>query len=84
MTTNLTNASLELFLALVEDAPNWSGEPLFGGNVGGSKADEGNLTDLKRKGLLTTLDDGGDAFVIFTDAGKALAAEHGFGADYFG
>ena len=76
-TTNLTDGSLELFLDLAADAPNWSGQPLFGGNVGGSQASKGHLSDLKKKGLVTTQEDEGLSWVIFTDAGKALAAKHG-------
>lgn len=80
MTNQITPASLELFLALARDAGNWSGVPLFGGNVGGDPASRGNLTHLKKLGLLTTDVDEDDrrcAWVYFTPAGKALAAEHG-------
>jgi hypothetical protein len=77
MTTNLTSASLDLFLAYAEDAGNWSGNPWVDGNVSLDAAGRGNLTDLKRKGLLQTLTDGRDAYIVFTDAGKTLAAEHG-------
>lgn len=73
----ITEASLALFLLYAEDAGNWSGTPLVGGNVGGSKEDRGNLTQLKRAGLITTFVDEGFAWVIFTPAGVALAAEHG-------
>ena len=75
-TTTLTAASLTLFLALAADAGNWSGTPLWGGNVGGSRADNGNLTDLKRRGLLTTFSDDGE-WITFTPAGVELAAQHG-------
>lgn len=73
MTTDLTPASLALFLDLARDADNWSGTPL----IDVTDAERGNLTDLKVKGLLTTFEDRGDAFAVFTDAGNALAAEHG-------
>lgn len=76
-TTTLTPDSLELFLALAEDAGNWSGEPLFGGNFSVSQADKGNLTDLKVKGLVRTTNDGRDVFVQFTDAGIELSGQHG-------
>jgi hypothetical protein len=52
--TTLTPASEKVFRLYAEDADNWSGEPLVGGNVRGSKARNGNLTDLKVKGLITT------------------------------
>lgn len=74
----LSPRSLELFLAYANDAGNWSGTPLVGGNVGGSQADCGNLTQIKKAGLITTMrDEDGHAWVIFTDAGKARAAEYG-------
>ena len=50
----ITARSLELFLEYAEDAPSWNGNPLVGGNVGGSKEDRGNLTQLKRAGLVET------------------------------
>jgi hypothetical protein len=62
MTTNLTSASLDLFLAYAEDAGNWSGNPWVDGNVSLDAAGRGNLTDLKRKGLLQTFTDDGDAY----------------------
>lgn len=74
----ITETSLAVFLAYAEDANNWNGMPLVGGNVGGSKEERGNLTQLKQAGLITTDIDEGCTWVIFTDAGKALAAEHGF------
>jgi len=76
MKTNITEQSLKLFLEYAEDSDNWSGYPLVGGNVGGSKEDRGNLTQLKRAGLITTWNDDG-TWISFTDAGKALALEHG-------
>ena len=79
MLHNLTPGSLELFTTLVEDAPNWSGSPL----VTVSPAERGNLTHLKKLGLLDTFVDEGCSFVVFTDAGKALATELKLdGADY--
>lgn len=74
---DITARSLELFLDYARDADNWSGTPLVGGNVGGSPADNGNLTQLKQAGLIRTADDSGDVFIYFTEAGRALAAEHG-------
>jgi len=77
MNIELTEASKALFLAYAKDAGNWSGTPLVGGNVGGSKEDRGNLTDLKKKGLITTFRDEGCDWLSFTPAGKAYAAELG-------
>lgn len=75
----LTDASLALFLRLADDAGNWSGTPPTDGNVDMSTAERGNLTQLKRAKLLTTFEDGETkmTWVRFTDAGIALAAEHG-------
>lgn len=73
MAITLTPASLALFLSLAEDAPNWSGSPL----VTVSPAEKGNLTNLKTLGLIETFVDEGCSFAVFTDAGKAFAAEHG-------
>jgi len=77
----ITAASLSLFLALANDAGNWSGNPLFGakGNVGDQKRDQGNLTQLKQAGLLTTDydDEEGLVWVHFTKSGAQLAATHG-------
>jgi hypothetical protein len=77
MSKELTPASLELFLGLAEDAPNWSGSPL----VTVSPAERGNLTNLKKLGLIETFVDEGCAFAVFTDKGVALAVEHGFDAE---
>jgi hypothetical protein len=75
--TAITATSLALFLDYARDAVNWSGTPLVGGNVNSGAAERGNLTQLKRAGLLTTFTSEGDAWIEFTDAGRALAAEHG-------
>lgn len=74
---DLTHASVALFRSLANDAGNWNGTPCWGANVGGSKADRGNLTDLKRKGLLYTVREDGCEWVYFTPEGKALAATLG-------
>lgn len=77
----ITETSLNVFLAYARDAGNWSGQPMVGGNVGGSKAERGNLTQLKQAGLITTQVDDGCTWINFTDAGKALAAAHGVTID---
>lgn len=74
---NLTKTSLDLFVAYAEDADNWSGMPLVGGNVGGSKEERGNLTQLKKAGLITTFVDEGCTWIIFTDMGVEYAAALG-------
>lgn len=74
----ITDRSKELFIAYAEDADNWGGTPLVGGNVGGSKEDRGNLTQLKLADLLTTFDDGeGCIWIEFTPKGLEYAAALG-------
>jgi hypothetical protein len=74
----VTEVSMNVFIAYAGDAPNWSGSPLIGGNVGGSKEERGNITQLKKAGLITTEKDGDRpdlSWMFFTDEGKKLAAE---------
>lgn len=73
----ITEKSKEIFLAYARDAENWAGTPLIGGNVGGGKEERGNITQLKRAGLVTTFNDEGFTFVQFTPAGIAYAKENG-------
>jgi hypothetical protein len=77
----LAPASLARFIEYAEDADNWSGSPLVGGNVGGDPADVGYLTNMKRCGMVSTWEDEGDVWIEFTDAGRALAGEHGVEID---
>lgn len=74
---NLTKTSLDVFVAYAEDADNWSGMPLVGGNVGGSKEERGNLTQLKKAGLIETTYEEGHTWIIFTDMGVEYAAALG-------
>jgi len=79
---DITAESLRVFLMYAKDAINWSGTPLVGGNVGGSKEERGNLTQLKRAGLITTQVDAGDTWIYFTDMGKELARKYGIDPIY--
>jgi len=72
---DLTKESLDLFVVMWLDAPEWNGTPLIGGNFDITKEQRGNLTDLKRRGLVQTMRDEGNIWVIFTEDGKALAAD---------
>lgn len=81
MSLNITQTSLNIFLAYAADACNWSGCPMVGGNVGGSKEERGNLTQLKQAGLIRTQYDEGCTWIYFTEEGKALALEHGITID---
>ena len=69
--------SLRLFLDYAGDAGNWNGSPLVSGNVGRTVEDKGNLTDLKKLGLVYTQAEGRDVWLSFTPAGVALAAQYG-------
>lgn len=73
MTSNLTQDSLNLFLTLADDAANWCGQPL----IDITKEQRGNLTDLKKKNLITTFRDEGCDWANFTAEGIALAAANG-------
>ena len=73
----MTPKTLKLFTALAADADNWGGETLLDGNVPIGPSEKGNLTDLKKQGLIQTYSEDGDTWCIFTEAGKQLAAELG-------
>lgn len=76
---NITDKSLEIFKAYAEDACNWGGTPLVGGNVrpGEEKADRGNITQLKKAGLIETFNDEGHTWMDFTPKGVAFALSMG-------
>lgn len=73
----LTEKSQALFDAYANDAGNWSGTPLVGvnGNVTFTAADRGNLTDLKKAGLISTFESDREMWISFTDAGRQMAKE---------
>lgn len=73
----ITTTSLEVFIEYAQDAGNWSGTPLIGGNVGGGPRERGNLTQLKQAGLIKTFESDGHKWVSFTEKGKALASKVG-------
>lgn len=82
---NITDQSLALFLEYARDAGNWSGTPLVGGNVGGSKEDRGNLTQLKKAGLVVTEFDSHDknTWLMFTRSGRDLASDHDIKIEHY-
>jgi hypothetical protein len=80
---NVTDRSLALFLEYARDAGNWSDTPLVGGNVGGSKEDRGNLTQLKKAGLIVTELSDGCTWLMFTRAGRDLASDHGIKIEHY-
>ena len=81
--TELTAASLETFLLYADDAPNWSWSPwVSAGNIMPTNAQRGNLADLVKKGLVEIRYGEGrnglsKKYLVFTDAGVELAAQHG-------
>lgn len=77
MTVQITERSKALFLEFARDAGNWSGQPLVGGNVGGSKEDRGNITQLKKAGLITTSVSDGLTWIAFTASGILYARAEG-------
>lgn len=83
MSTSLTPKSLALFLDFANDAGNWHGTPLVGGNAEMTKAKRGNLSDLVQKGLVIVSDDGeGQTWIHFTAAGVELAKGNGVDLDW--
>jgi hypothetical protein len=73
----ITEQSLDLFVRYAKDGGNWSGQPMIGGNVGGSKEDRGNLTQLKRAKLIATSKSDGCDWIQFLERGLELAAKLG-------
>jgi hypothetical protein len=70
----LTAASLEVFTMYADDSENWDGNPWVSvGNVRLTKAQVGNLSDLVQKGLVEIENYDVNTYIVFTDAGEALA-----------
>jgi hypothetical protein len=69
----LTIASITLFFLYRADAPNWGGTPPVGSVGGNISAQRGNLTQLKKFGLVETFVHDGETFVRFTAKGEAFA-----------
>jgi len=69
----LTAGSKALFQAYAEDADNWSGNPLVGGNVEHTLENNGHLTHLKKLNLLTTFESDDLMWIVFTCAGIEYA-----------
>lgn len=74
---NITDQSKALFIEYFNDAPNWNGTPCVGGNVTSNKEANGNLTQLKKEGLISTWFDEGHSWLEFTALGLEYAAEIG-------
>lgn len=80
----ITETSKQVFIAYAQDAGNWNGMPLVGGNVGGTKEERGNLTQLKRAGLIETVEEKSDrtTWVCFTLKGVRYAKALGIDLDW--
>ena len=72
----LTEGSKGLLVRLVKDAGNWSGMPPTNGNVDMSPEERGNLTQLKKKKLLTTHDEEGMTWVTFSEKAMLLFPDY--------
>ena len=71
-TATMTIETEKLFVELGEDAGNWGGQPMLDYNVSIGRHRRGNLTDLKKLGLLRTEPTEMGPCVVFTDKGKEL------------
>jgi hypothetical protein len=73
--TTLTEDSAKLFTAVVKDLMNWGDTtPCFNHLTAQTR---GNLTDLKKRGLVTTFKSDGEEWIELTPAGVAHAMEIG-------
>ena len=74
---NMDDKTTARFLEYADDAANWNGEPLVGGNVGGDMHDCGYLLNMKKRGLLVTFHDDGCRWIQFTQKGRDMARDNG-------
>ena len=81
---NLTADSLRVFMKYATEAGEWNGVPLLEGD----NAERGNVSDLKKKGLIVTTVDsdkgakgGALTWISFTDLGREFAEFHGVCTD---
>lgn len=78
MQSQLTELSLSLFLEIAGEAKHWDGTPPLEGLRPLTRADNGNLSDLKKHDLLRVEEvDPDNHQVHFTRQGRELAAAHG-------
>ena len=79
---DLTPGTLNVFSQYADDAGNWSGNPLVGGNVDTGPGEKGHLSDLIKKNLIRVSVEerrGQEnlSWIYWTPAGVALAEELG-------
>lgn len=73
----LTDASLRLFIELAEDARNWHNVIPTDGNITITKKLRGNITNLKRAGLIVMREERGSSWLLFTPKGEEYADQLG-------
>jgi hypothetical protein len=71
----MTDETAKLFRSIVEDLPNWTGTTPCFNHLNAAR--RGNLTDLKKLGLVTTFRSDGDDWIELTPAGEDRARELG-------
>lgn len=80
----LTNTSLRLFVELAEDAKNWHNVIPTDGNIKITKKLRGNVTNLKRAGLIVVREDRGSSWMLFTPKGEEYADQLGIDVEALG
>ncbi len=79
MNIELTPESSNLLEAIAKDAANWNGLPPCFNHI--TLQNRGNLTDLKKKGLLSTFKDEGEEWIQISRAGKDLCISKGWATE---
>jgi hypothetical protein len=65
----ITKQSIQTFIKYAKEAGDWAGNPM----VDGSAEERGNLTQLKKAGLIETFNSDGIKWLRFTPSGRAYA-----------
>lgn len=73
----IDDSALAMFLRYARDAADSGANPLVEDHIAAGREDCGNLAQLKRAGLLATVNAGSRMLVHFTGAGRCLAHQHG-------
>jgi len=68
---SITDQSFAVFEKYAKQAGDWNGQPL----VDGDAIERGNLTQLKKAGLIVTIKDDGCLWLAFTADGAKLAKD---------
>jgi len=82
-TASLTPASLELFRAVANEKANFGDDPYLEDMPPMSHADNGNMTDLKKRGLIEVYETSyGKHIIKITAEGTKLALSIGVDIDF--